>query len=310
VVEPLRPEPQILGFSWKLDSSADVGRATLAATRRLRESEIESPQLDSAVLLAHVLGVSKTWLYAHPQRKLTADEIARFEALVGRRLKHEPVAYLVGHRAFYGLDITVDPRVLIPRPETELLVERAQNWIQYLIREGQTPRVVDVGTGSGAIVVALAVNAPGAVYYAVDISPGALAVAGQNVWRYGLGEQVQLLPGNLLAALPEPADVLVANLPYVASCDLPALPPQVRDYEPKLALDGGPDGLRPMAALLSALQTPAGRARLHTGARLFLEIGADQGEAAHALAHAALPGARVEVQADYAGLDRLLVVET
>lgn len=305
--DPLRPaQPaQAAGFAWRLDPSADVGRAILAASRRLREAEVESPQLDSALLMAHVLDTNKTWLYAHPDRKLTADEIARFETLVGRRLRHEPIAYLIGYRSFYGLDIIVDPRVLIPRPETEMLVERALAWINRLATDGVRPVVADVGTGSGAIAVAIAANAPAARIYAADISPGALEVAAQNVARHGLGERVTLLQGNLLEPLPEPADVIVANLPYVASGDLPTLAPQVRDFEPALALDGGPDGLRLLAMLLAS-----GRAKLRPDARLYLEIGADEGKGAHWLASDAFPGAQVEVQADYAGLDRLLVVMT
>lgn len=304
------PQVEIAGFIWTLDPSTDVGRAVLAASRRLREAGVDSPQLDSALLMAHVLGVSKAWLYAHPDRKMTPQEIADFEALVGRRMRREPVAYLVGYRSFYGIDITVDPRVLIPRPESEMLVERALAWAQTLIRQGEHPRVVDVGTGSGAIAIAIAVNAPEAVIYGTDVSQDALDVAAQNVWRYALGKQVRLMEGDLLDALPEPVDIVVANLPYVASGDLPGLAADVRNFEPTLALDGGPDGLDEIRALFAALARPAGLARLRLGARLCLEIGADQGDAARAIAESAFPEAHVEVQVDHAGLDRLLVVET
>lgn len=296
------------GIMWSLDRTSDVGRALVAATRRLREARISSPQLDAAVLLGFVLGVNKAWLYAHPTRHLNDFELTRFEDLVRRRMCNEPVAYLVGFKSFYGLDITVDRRVLIPRPETELLVERALAQIQRLVREGQQPRVADIGTGSGAIAVALAVNAPEAIVYATDVSPEALDVAAQNFWRYGVGEQVQLLPGPLLEPLPEPVDILVANLPYVATADLAHLPPQVRDFEPILALDGGSDGLQVIGKLLRALAEPAGRAKLQPGGLVYLEIGADQGEAAEALARAILPGAEVEVLADYTGLDRVLLI--
>lgn len=295
-------------FVWSLDRSSDVGRALLAATRRLAEAGSDSPQLDAAVLLAYVLGVNKAWLYAHPTRVLAEVEIARYEDLIRRRMCHEPVAYLVGFKPFYGLDITVDRRVLIPRPETELLVERVLAHVQQLIHEGQRPRLADVGTGSGAIAVALAVNAPGLTVYATEVSDEALQVAAQNVWRYGLGEQVQLLPGYLIDPLPEPVDVIVANLPYVATSDLSDLPRQVRDYEPVLALDGGPDGLRVIAALLAALASAPGRKRLRSAGRVYLEIGADQGESACALAESTLPGAEAEVYRDHAGLDRVLVV--
>ena len=282
----------------------------LAAASRLADAEIDTPQLDSAVLLAHVLSVSKAWLYAHPRRQLTNDEIGKYEALVRRRMCHEPTAYLIGYRSFYGLDVTVDRRVLIPRPETEMLVERVLAHLKEMIREGQTPRVADVGTGSGAIATAIAVNAPQVVMYATDVSDDALQVAAQNVWRYGLGEQVQLIPGDLLDALPEPVDVIVANLPYVATPALQGLARQVRDYEPILALDGGPDGLQVIAHFFRSLQTPAGRGMLRPGARLYLEIGMDQGAAARAMAESAFAEARVEVHVDYAGLDRVIQVAT
>ncbi len=315
-------------FVWSLDRSSDVGRAMLAAARRLAEVGCESAQLDSAVVMAHVLGVSKSWLYAHPSRMLTEGEIVQFEALIRRRMSHEPVAYLVGFKSFYGLDVSVDPRVLIPRPETELLVERVLAYLKGLIAEGWAPRVADVGTGSGAIAVALAVNAPEITVYATDLSEDALAVAAQNVWRYGVGEQVQLLPGHLLDAVPEPVDVVVANLPYVATPVLAQLPPEVRDYEPILALDGGPDGLAVIRAFLEDVGRHAndngqdtGRRPRHSGqptrvlrssplgeGRIYLEIGSDQGPAVHAMAEAAFAGMRVDVLVDYTGLDRLVVV--
>ena len=272
--------------------------------------DAETPQLDSAILMASVLGVSRNWLYAYPSRQLSGDEIDRFEGLVRRRMSYEPVAYLVGYRPFFGLDITVDRRVLIPRPETEMLVERVLALVKPMLEEGQVPRIADLGTGSGAIAVALAVNAPGAVVYATDVSEGALEVAAQNIWRYGVGEQVQLIPGSLLEPVPEPVDFVVANLPYVSTAELATLPPQVRDFEPVLALDGGVDGLRVIGAFVTSLATAPGRAKLRQGARVFLEIGADEGEGARDLAKAALPEAQVEVWVDYAGLDRLLVITT
>jgi release factor glutamine methyltransferase len=296
-------------FVWSLDRTSNVGRALLAASRRLRESGSETPQLDSALLLAHVLGVSKTWLYAHPNRRLAEQEIARFEELVRQRMCHQPVAYLVGYRSFYGIDITVDPRVLIPRPETELLVERVMLQARNLVEGGATPRVADVGTGSGAIAVALAVNVPQVVVYAVDVSDDALAVAAQNVWRYGVGEQVQLLPGNLLDPLPEPVDIVIANLPYVASSDLPTLPRQVREFEPRVALDGGPTGREVIETFLRTLAVESVRAaKLCPGARIYLEIGAGQSEAVYALAQQLLPAAHVDVLSDYAGHDRIVII--
>jgi release factor glutamine methyltransferase len=266
--------------------------------------------LDSAILMAHVLGVSKGWLYAHPTRQLTPDEISHFEELVRRRMGQEPVAYLVGFKPFYGLDITVDRRVLIPRPETEILVDRVLQHLERRAKEGDALKVADIGSGSGAIAVALAVNVPGLIVYATDISDDALAVAAQNVWRYGVGDQVQLSPGNLLEAVPEPVDVIVANLPYIASPDLANLAPQVRDFEPVLALDGGPDGLDVIRLFLTVLGGPRGHQVLRPGGRVYLEIGWNQGDTARALAQAALPGADVSVLVDYAGLDRIVLVAT
>jgi release factor glutamine methyltransferase len=301
----MKPSP----FVWSLDRSSNVGRAILAATRRLREAGSETPQLDTAVLMAHVLGVSKTWLYAHPDRNLTEEEITRFEELARRRMAHEPVAYLVGYKSFFGLDITVDQRVLIPRPETEMLVERALACARRMAADGQPVRIVDVGTGSGAIAVGLAVGLPEAVIYATDLSDDALAVAEQNVWRYGVGEQVQLLPGYLLEPLTEPIHIIVANLPYIATADLPELPCEVREYEPVLALNGGPDGLSIIAALLNMLKDAETRAqRLLPGGRLFLEIGYDQGPQALALAQEILPDCQVEVVKDYAERDRVVII--
>ncbi len=298
-------------FVWSLDRSSNVGRALLAATRRLREAGSDTPQLDTAVLMAHVLGVSKTWLYAHPDRDLTENEITRFEDLVRRRIRHEPVAYLVGFKAFYGLDMTVDRRVLIPRPETEMLVERVLAFGQRLKAEGQTPRIVDIGTGSGALAVALAVNLSGATIYGVDISDDALAVAAQNVWRYGVGDQVELLPGSLLAPVPEPVHIIVANLPYIATAELDGLPCEVREHEPVVALDGGPDGLLVIAALFAQLSDAnVLRQKLLPGGRIYLEIGHNQGERVAALAEDCLPGCRVDVLKDYADRQRVVIVST
>jgi len=301
-------EEKCFQILWSLDRSSDVGRALLAATRRLREVDIATAQLDAAVLLSSILGVNKAWLYAHPNRQLAEDEISRYEDLVRRRMCHEPVAYLVGYKPFYGLDITVDSRVLIPRPETELLVERALAHLQRLVREGQLPVVADIGTGSGAIAIALAVNVPEVTVYATDVSPACIEVAEKNIWRYGVAEQVHLLPGYLMDCLPEPVDVVVANLPYVATADLSSLPAQIRDYEPVLALDGGEDCCDVLRSLVSSLASPHGRARLKAGAVVFLEIGDNQGATMRAVESEFLPGSNCNVIVDYADLDRIITI--
>jgi release factor glutamine methyltransferase len=302
------PESPSFSFVWSLDRSSDVGRAMLAVTRRLAESGSDTPQLDAVLLLGFVLGVNKTWLYAHPTRELTESEIVHYEALVRRRMDNEPVAYLIGFKPFYGLDIVVDRNVLIPRPETELLVDRVLDYLGSLAGAGRRLSVADVGTGSGAIAVALAANMPELTVYAVDISDAALAVAAQNVDRHGFGGQVQLLSGQLLDPLSTQVDVIVANLPYIATADLDTLPCQVRDYEPVLALDGGADGLAVIADLLATLTLPQERSKLRPGGRVYLEIGAGQGDAARTLVHDLLPDAEVAIAQDYAELDRLLIV--
>jgi release factor glutamine methyltransferase len=303
-----RQEPLLAPIVWSLDRSSDVGRAVLAVTRRLAEAGSDTPQLDATVLLSFVLGVDKPWLYAHPTRELTDSEIGRYEELVRRRMCSEPVAYLVGVKSFYGLDIAVDRNVLIPRPETELLVDRVLDYLGSLEGTGRRLSAADVGTGSGAIAVALAANLPELTVYAVDVSDAALAVAAQNVERQGLGRQVQLLSGQLLEPLPAPVDVIVANLPYIATADLATLPRQVRDYEPVLALDGGADGLAVIADLLATLALPGECSKLRPGGRVYLEIGAGQGDAARTLVQDLLPDAEVAIVQDYADLDRLLIV--
>ncbi len=258
-----------------------------------------SEPLDAPLLLAHVLGCERAALLAHPQRPLTPVQSAEFRALVERRANGIPVAYLTGERAFFDLTLIVTPDVLIPRPETEHLVERALAWAR--IREG-SPRIADVGTGSGAIAVTLARHLPGARVWALDASRAALGVARRNAARYGLGERIRFVQADLLGPLLGARgafDLIVANLPYVPTSALEAL--AVMHHEPRLALDGGPDGLTLIRRLLA--QVPR---VLAADGLLLLEIEATQGERAAALAAEALPGARVTVHADYAGHDRVV----
>ncbi len=176
-------------------------------------------------------------------------------SLLERRLAHEPTAYIVGRREFYGLDLETTPAALIPRPETELLVREA------IARRREPLLIVDVGTGNGAIAVALAVHLPQAALVAIDLSRGALALAVRNARRHGVESRVSFLQADLLAPLAQPADIIVANLPYVCTADWEALPPEIREHEPRCALDGGPDGLREIgrAARAGACLSPARR---------------------------------------------------
>jgi release factor glutamine methyltransferase len=214
------------------------------------------------------------------------------------------VAYLVGHQEFMGLDLLVDRRVLIPRPETELLVEAAlRDLDQRLTRALRPPLVADIGAGSGAIAIALAARAPRLPrLYATDISPDALALAAENARLHGVATRITFLLGDLLAPLPEPVDVLIANLPYVAPDD-PQVGLSVSRYEPALAVYGADDGLGHIRRLLAQAQ-----ARLRPGASVYLEHGFDQRAAIERLARAAFPEATLRPAPDYAGWDRYIEI--
>ncbi|WP_119065644.1 peptide chain release factor N(5)-glutamine methyltransferase [Aggregatilinea lenta] len=271
------------------------------AWARARLADADAEPLDAALLLAHVLGVERAILIAHPDQPLLPDQAAVFGALIRQRAAGMPVAYLLGRRAFYDRDLAVTPDVLIPRPETEHLVEAALDWA----RGRADLRVVDVGTGSGAIAVTLAAHLPDARIWAVDVSAEAVAVARQNADAYGLAARITVMHGDLLApvlASGVRADLIAANLPYIPSGDLSAL--VVAQHEPRLALDGGPDGLDVIRRLLAQAPDVLAPAGL-----LLLEIGAGQGRAVMALAEAVFPGATARLHLDYAGHDRVVSLE-
>jgi release factor glutamine methyltransferase len=287
---------------WKLMPGTPVGRALVAATQRLEEAGSDTASLDAQVILAHIMNKERGWLFAHYDQALTPEEAEKFTEMVARRAAAEPVAYLVGHREFYGLDLTVDHRVLIPRPETELLVDAVLDHIES--RPNPNVRMVDVGTGSGAVAVAVAANSPTVQIYAVDLSPSALVVAKENVARHDSRGQITLLQGDLLSTLPEPVDIIAANLPYITSDEYLNLMADVRDYEPRLALEAGPEGLDLIERLLD--QAPG---HLYPGGVLFLEIGPNQGEGVLQLVARLLPQAKhVGIRQDYHGYDRLVVI--
>ncbi|MBI4286525.1 MAG: peptide chain release factor N(5)-glutamine methyltransferase [Chloroflexi bacterium] len=263
----------------------------------LTAASIDDAALESEMLLRYVLNLSRVELFQQLNTALTPGQEQAFAGLVARRLSREPTAYITGHREFYGLDFYVDRRVLIPRPETELLVEKA-----IALAEGNPIAVIaDVGTGSGAIAVSLAVNLPGAKIYATDIAADALDVARLNCRKHGVAGQIGLLEGDLLDPLPRPVDIIVANLPYVRKSDLAQV--NTIDFEPKIALDGGADGLDKLRCLCQ--QVPG---KLRHGGHILLEIGQGQGEAISMLLHRLFPFAGVEVTPDLAGIDRVVAV--
>jgi release factor glutamine methyltransferase len=278
-----------------------LAQALHEATEALRAAGIEDAAwLEAEVLLRHTLDLDRAHLYARLQEDLSSGDQAVFHSLLARRLAHEPTAYIVGQREFYGLDLETTPAALIPRPETELLVQEA------LSRAcGRQPLlIVDVGTGNGAIAVALAVHLPQAALVAIDLSRDALSLAVRNARRHGVESRVSFLQADLLAPLAQAADLIVANLPYVRSADWEGLPPEIREHEPRAALDGGPDGLREIERLLA--QAPS---YLRPGGSLLVELGPPQAAPALALARRCFRDAAARIQPDAAGLDRLVAID-
>jgi release factor glutamine methyltransferase len=289
-----------------------------AGTERLRAAGSDTPRLDSELLLAFAIGVDRTAVIAHGDAPVGVDAESQYQALIDRRERGEPVAYLRGIKEFHGIALSVDARALIPRPETELLVDRAIAEVMAGLTGGVDRagplRVVDVGTGSGAVVVALAVALrarrvpPTDIEItAVDISMDALDLARENAVVHGVGDRIAFESADLLppAARSHPYDLVLANLPYVRTSELDALAgrPVSTTFEPRLALDGGADGLAVIGRLLD--QLPWGLA--DDGVAL-LEIGADQGPAIAALTAERLPAWSCDIVPDLAGLPRVVAL--
>ena len=293
-----------------------VGALLREGIERLTASGSESPRLDAELLLGHAVGVDRTAIIAHSDAPVGADAEATYRATLDRRAAGEPVAYIRGIKEFYGLAFTVDSRALIPRPETERLVELAADEVMHRLAAAARPvgsppvRIVDVGTGSGAIAIALLVTirrrgAAGEVTtIAIDRSPEALDLARENAVGHAVADGLSFLEADLLPpVVVDPYDIVVANLPYVRSDAIAGLP-IAASFEPVVALDGGPDGLSVIGRLLERLPEA-----LAEGGVALLEIGADQGEAIVELVGTALPGWRVAVLADLAGLPRVARIE-
>ena len=297
--------PPSSGLTRPADQVRQVGEILAAATARLREAESPSPRLDAEVLLAHVLDRDRSWLLAHPEAPMA--EADAYQALIARRAAGEPVAYLRGFKEWRSLRIRTDARALIPRPETELLLEAALEEIEARLAGEDAPVVAwEVATGSGAVAVALAlqfgprIRAGRVRLVASDVSEEALSLAGENLAAHGVADLVKLIRADLLEpagdSLPRP-DVVIANLPYVASDEVDARVGSL-GFEPRIALDGGPDGLVLLRALLASLPE-----RAAPSATALLELGVDQVEPVRALAPA---NASVTVVPDLAGLDRVV----
>jgi len=247
-------------------SGATVGQARRALTEKFRADGIESPELDARILVGHALALDHAGLVAAENKALSTATASRIDALAARRLAHEPVARITGEKEFWGLSFNVTPAVLVPRPETESVVELALS----LLDRAAPLRIADLGTGSGAILLALLSELTQARGIGIDISADALDFARANAEKLGLADRAEFAHCDF-AALEGAFDLVVSNPPYVASADIAALLPEVREYDPRVALDGGADGLaayRAIAAAAPHLLAPAGC--------LVVEIGADQ----------------------------------
>jgi release factor glutamine methyltransferase len=277
-----------------------------AGTARLREADVEAPRLCAEMLMGHLLGSDRAALCRASKDELSMDEAARYEELLVRRAAHEPVQHIVGRTEFWSLNILCDPSALIPRPETEAVVETALG----VLKNSETPAIADIGTGTGCIAIALATELPGARLYASDISRSALQLAARNLAAHGLTRRVQLFEGDmaepfLSRGLAGRLDAIVCNPPYVAESDKPALQPEVREYEPEAALFGGRDGLRAVARLLAEAGPLLKRAGY-----LIIEIAQGQAPAVRELAEKSAVGWRVlRTIADPAGIERVLLIQ-
>jgi release factor glutamine methyltransferase len=269
----------------------NLKQALRLAREILSQNGVEDAPLEGELLLRHTLSIDRVQLYIDLEKELTPRQEGAFRRLLERRLSGEPSAYITGHREFYGLDFRVNPSVLIPRPESELLVETAL----AIARNYPISIIADIGTGSGAIAVSLAFNLPQAKIYATDISAAALGVALANCRKHGVSGRVLLLEGNLLEPLPEAVDIIVANLPYVSQ---PELAPR---FEPPLALDGGAGGIK----IIKQLCQQAG-GKLKAGGWLLLEIGQGQRAAIAAILHNIFPEGEIEVIPDLGGVERVV----
>jgi release factor glutamine methyltransferase len=276
--------------------SPTVAEAVRGAAESLRRAGVDEARRDAQVLIGHVLGGGRAIVTGHPERRLTEAESHAFDTAVARRCRREPVSQIVGEREFWSLPFRVTPATLTPRPDSEVLIEAALARVD----RAWPSRVLDLGTGTGCLLLALLSELPAAFGIGIDRSTDAIACARANAGRLGLGGRCGFFVGDWGRALGAPFDVIVANPPYVARSELATLPPEVADWEPRTALDGGPDGLdayRAILADLPRLLAPEGLAALEVGAG---QAGAVAGLAGPGLQH-------VETRTDLAGIDRCLL---
>ncbi|UCD09562.1 MAG: peptide chain release factor N(5)-glutamine methyltransferase [Dehalococcoidales bacterium] len=273
----------------------NLRQARKEAEKTFIAADIHDALLESEVLLMHVLKINRVKLHIDIDNDLTSQQYEEFRVLIQRRLQGEPSAYITGNREFYGLDFFVNPDVLIPRPETEILVEQAI----AMAKKQSYKKIIDAGTGSGVVAVCLALNLPNAIIYATDISAPALDVASKNCQRHKVEDRITLLQGNLLEPLPEPVDMIVGNLPYVTNTDIQQV--KTAGYEPAIALSGGEDGLESIIAIVAQSLS-----KLLRGGSILLEVGQGQSQAASRQLRGIYPYGEVEIFRDLAGIERVV----
>jgi len=280
----------------------------MTVRQAIAEASAHIAPRDAEVLLAHILNRDRAWLLAHIDDPVSAEHLAQLRAFTDRRAAHEPLQHLTGEQEFFGLTLRVTRNTLIPRPETEQLVEAVLNHVaersHSLHSSHLTSHILDIGTGTGAIPIALATHLPTAQFTAVDLSPAALAIARENAAHHHLANRIKFIESDLLAELPhETFDVIVSNPPYIALADAPTLAPEVRDHEPHLALFAGNDGLSIYRRLI-----PAAHAALIPNGLLALEIGFGQSETIRAL-FPENEWHNLRILDDYAGIPRIVLAE-
>lgn len=272
----------------------------LRSRQRLELAAIPDAGIETQVLLRYALGIDRATFHTSPERELSDKEADAFERLVERRIDGEPLSYITGHREFYGLDFLVTPDVLVPRHETEFLVEAVLEYAQR--RGGDALTIADIGTGSGCITVALGIHLPNATVYATDVSHEALQVAGKNVRRHSLEGRVHLRQGDLFEALDGPVDVVASNPPYLSTDEAADLPLDVQ-HEPRIALVAGADGMDVLRRLIVGA-----REYVKPGGLLAMEIDPWRLEAVKSLAGQTFPDDEIRVVRDHADLDRMVTV--
>jgi release factor glutamine methyltransferase len=283
------------------DAALCVDAVRRQVAQRFRDRGLDTPDLDARILVGHALGLDRTALLLAGERRLEATEIARIETLAARRLRREPVARITATKEFWGLPLRITPDVLVPRPQTETVVEQALAAVDRTGGGARALRIADLGVGSGAILIALLAELPNACAVGTDRDPAALALARENARRLGVAARAAFVACDFGAAVAPGCDLVVTNPPYIRTDEIAALEPDVREFDPRGAIDGGIDGL-------AAYRVIAIHARyiLTPGAHLIAEIGKGQGDAVAAIFATAGFGG-VSIVADLAGLSRVVV---